>query len=612
MINAVKELDFLELYKRIVPKKMRKRVTPILRTLYSTATGIRFADAPLKRAEKEVIKSANSKYKHWRLADAMEEVDIVLRENPDQRSALHLKADILARMGEFRQAIILTKKLLRSRPTDLRAVDRLRALGAPYQYSVQNAERMFLIDGRRHQTYIDTSRYLNHGGLSKPAIKYALAGLAMPPPSDKKTASEVSTALYAELAHAHEVLGNFETAIEIYKKMDEGTTAFGKMASRYALCLLELGRAEEAEEVLHAAGAYPDGPIPYNAALIHTLYRLGKIKEAHRTYRARASSRAVREYFEMETDPRDLNLMGGEYHDKYCLFITEGGPGDELRFSSTYGMLTESFASTAITCDPRLTSLLSRSFPTIDFIPVQRYRNEVLTRRVDDRSMLTDFRLYPSVSDGVILKASECHLVCTVLDTLCETRPNRLSFQVRNSLVADPDLIDRWRKVLSKRNRPQIGIAWRSMLMSRDRNHHYLLASDIAKLGQSLNADFWLLQPNADPKELKLLSSCLPLRDPGIDLRDDFENQAALIENLDLVIAPLTTTAELAGALGAPTIIFGRTQTTIWRRNENGSDIWYGNARFVSGEPPNDVPTLIKNIAREAETLLARSKASHS
>jgi ADP-heptose:LPS heptosyltransferase len=161
----------------------------------------------------------------------------------------------------------------------------------------------------------------------------------------------------------------------------------------------------------------------------------------------------------------------------------------------------------------------------------------------------------------------------------------------------------KWKVRLSS-GRPQIGLAWRSLLLSKDRNHHYLLASDMAGLGRDIDADYWILQPHADDAEIKELRSAgLRVNVPKIDLKDDFEGQAALMSCLDAVVAPLTTTAELAGMVGAPVIIFGRSQQVIWRRNDDGSDVWYRKGRFVTGKPLHDVPSLIRAVAEACSSV---------
>ncbi|EHK56891.1 tetratricopeptide repeat protein [Allomesorhizobium alhagi] len=601
MFKFPNELDILDLYRRSVPKRLRKIAGPRLKAIYCAAMGIDALPSEGKKAENAVVRSANQKFKQWRLDDALEELDILLRENPDHRSGLHLKADVLARKGDIGSATKLTKKLLKSRPLDLRAIHRLKAMRKPYTHHVAHAERAITIEGRKPQTYLECAQYLNDGGLANDAIRFATAGLGLPLP---KGETNLRTALLAEYAHALEVNKRHLEAVDVYRMMDPKTPAYAKMASRYALCLLELDRADEAEQVL--VKAYEGGAVPYNAALVHTLNRQGRILDCHKLYRARTSSMAVSELLSCGKDPTQIDLKSGTYADKKCLFIVEGGPGDEIRLSTTYNELAGMVGQAVITCEPRLVSLFRRSFPQVEFVSVTRHRKEWLNVSIENRSKLTDNRLYNSVSNAVIDKAQECAFTCTMLDTLADTRPDRQSFRNQSLLTPDPELVQKWRGLSARR--AQVGLAWRSLLLSKDRNHHYLLASDIARLGGLVDADFWLLQPQADDKEIsELRSSGLHVNIPGIDLKDDFEGQVALMACLDAVISPLTVTAELAGMVGAPTIIIGRSQQVIWRRNDDGSDVWYRKARFVTGQPLHDVPSLVRNIATELSAVTRRS-----
>jgi hypothetical protein len=133
------------------------------------------------------------------------------------------------------------------------------------------------------------------------------------------------------------------------------------------------------------------------------------------------------------------------------------------------------------------------------------------------------------------------------------------------------------------------------------RNRHYFSANDLLPLA-NLQADFWLLQIGSTVEELETLDSHLSLKVmPGLDLKDDFEGQAALMKNLDFVISPLTNTAEFAGSLGVQTLIAAPDYTTSWRRNADGRDIWYRSATILTSESAggreNIIPEIVKLIS---------------
>ena len=371
-------------------------------------------------------------------------------------------------------------------------------------------------------------------------------------------------------------------------------------------CLLDMGQAERSEQLLKTIGAHEGGAIPYHGTVLAARYAQGLIKKAHQMYRWRATSVDLAAYFKMPQLPKDIDLLGGKHRDQDSLFVAEGGPGDEIRIAALYDELTDLCKSVTISCDPRLKSLLQRSFPAINFIPTTRYRKEVLSSDIESRSLLTNFRLYQCLSDAIITEAQGKSLVCSTLDTLMELRGERHQFKGGSRLTPDSESAEQFRTLLAQRpNRKKVGLSWRSMLTSNARNRHYLKAEDLAPLAKIEGVDFWLLQTQVTEHELSVLKDAgLTVTVPDIDLKDDFERQAALIANLDATIGPLSTMAELSGMVGTRTIIFCRTNDATWRKNNDGSDVWYENGRLLTGAPEHDVPSLISRIETELSDLV--------
>ena len=153
----------------------------------------------------------------------------------------------------------------------------------------------------------------------------------------------------------------------------------------------------------------------------------------------------------------------------------------------------------------------------------------------------------------------------------------------------------------------KIGLAWRSMIRSSARSKHYLSVEDLSAFRGKENIEIWVLQPDWDAGEINQLreifgESNVHLAE-DVDLIDDFERQAALIVGLDAVISPCSTTAELASALGIKTYILSNSYMTSWRKNEDGSDIWYANSRLITGENVGNKRTLVLNLIKEIDYL---------
>lgn len=347
----------------------------------------------------------------------------------------------------------------------------------------------------------------------------------------------------------------------------------------------------------------------FDKDLIHINYALGNIESAHRSYRRRKTSMLIVEAFDQPVSAMDLQIRTGKKRGS-ALVLAEGGPGDEIRFSALYDELAQHVEHLTVTCDPRLQTLLSRSFPEMDFVPIRRFRSEELAAAdLSGRS-----KVHPSLKTFLNDEVFEApyEIVFSTLDALGEFRRQRQDFDRAPQLVPDADrTAEIGARVHRNKGRLQIGLCWRSMRQDEARNRHYFSVSDLLPLA-SLDADFWLLQIAATDEELETLGRHLSLKImDGLDLKDDFEGQAALMANMDFVISPLTNTAEMAGSLGVPTFIAAPDYTTSWRRNDDGSDIWYRSARTITSESVGGRHNIMQEIADKiAQT--ARSRAPRS
>jgi tetratricopeptide (TPR) repeat protein len=154
-----------------------------------------------------------------------------------------------------------------------------------------------------------------------------------------------------------------------------------------------------------------------------------------------------------------------------------------------------------------------------------------------------------------------------------------------------------WRDKLGGRARPRVGLVWsggfrpdQPELWAVNRRRNMPLAEMMSLLHPGL--EYYSLQ-KGEPAESELAQlkadgwSGPELIDFTGELHD-FEDTAALIEQLDLVISVDTSTAHLAGALGKPVWILNRFDT-CWRWFLDRSDTpWYPTARIYRQERAND------------------------
>ncbi|WP_048647510.1 hypothetical protein [Nitratireductor soli] len=395
-----------------------------------------------------------------------------------------------------------------------------------------------------------------------------------------------------------------EAIVHLERHLDD--ERFGKSARLHlGECLFEVGRADDALRMIE--DAYSDGVFPRAFNLFYFLLRFtgGRMRESWEEYRNRDFSRALARNFgnkyvqHLDEIPRDQSVF----------MIAEGGPGDELRFATMYPELSSRFSRLTITCEPRLWSILQRNFPSIRFVPTARWRKEMVPSDYATRRGIGDEKLIYTLSKEAAVIAETSDAFCSVCDVLADLRPDYSAFgKTQSYLMARPDLREEWAKKVRLQGvseLPNIALSWRSMLRHVRRDMHYLAVDDLAPL-KSLDAVYWLFQTGVEDEEVADLKRLLPnvrLADP-LDLKDDFEGMAAFLANMDCVIAPCNTTAELAGALGVPTIMFGRTRGSRWRARESGQDIWHPSVRNAFGEPLGNRAATVEAIVSELRLTL--------
>jgi len=83
----------------------------------------------------------------------------------------------------------------------------------------------------------------------------------------------------------------------------------------------------------------------------------------------------------------------------------------------------------------------------------------------------------------------------------------------------------------------------------------------------------------------------------GVDQYNDFEAVAACMCSMDLIIAPFTTVAELAGALGRPTWLLSNSADAHWRKRPgDGFDVWHNSTTHIEGSILGNKESLVDSL----------------
>ena len=204
------------------------------------------------------------------------------------------------------------------------------------------------------------------------------------------------------------------------------------------------------------------------------------------------------------------------------------------------------------------------------------------------------------VGQGMIFPAFDVHApllsVPGILKTSLETIPAKMPY-----LFAKPALVEQWRKRLSELDGFKIGIAWQGepevsvAIVSVPFRLRYF-----APLAEVPGVRLISLQKGPGVEQLAEVRDLFPVTDLGDELDEQsgpFMDTAAVMMNLDLVIAADTAIAHLAGALGVPVWV-ALPLVPDWRWLLDCSDSpWYPAMRLFRQARPGDWESVFTAMA---------------
>lgn len=322
---------------------------------------------------------------------------------------------------------------------------------------------------------------------------------------------------------------------------------------------------------------------------------------------------AYEQYIKENFSKKLNHLLGAKYrvansssdisYEDNSILLAVYGPGDEIRFSSIYNEISLNFEEKhfSITCDERLYSLFKRSFPSINFIPVARTRGVNALYPVENYNQLPSIKLCTLLDNTSYKKLTKFDKIFLVTDFISKLRDKQEDFHGKFFLKEDIDLYTKFQnRLITYKNKLLVGINWRSSLTNFSRMEHYLSVQELSPIFQIPEIQFVNLQYDDCQSELNWLNENFPnkiINLEDIDQYNDFESVSALMKNLDLVIAPATSVAELAGALGIPTWLFSNSSEIDWRKvDSRGTDIWHNSITIVDVKEKGNKKLLVQEI----------------
>ncbi|HPN38012.1 MAG TPA: glycosyltransferase family 9 protein, partial [Melioribacteraceae bacterium] len=360
------------------------------------------------------------------------------------------------------------------------------------------------------------------------------------------------------------VMGKFEEAAELFiliiKQEPNHLSALNNLANTY----LDLMDFESAKEIYRTIFTlYPEAALEhfnYGLALLLNENLLEGFK--HYEYRLKLDQ------YSREIINRN-RWQGEDLLNKTILVYGEQGIGDIIMFSRFFTNLKNRYNCKIIfECRIEIINLIKLNFPFIKFIE----RGESLEN--------FNFDYY-------------CSLLSLPLFLNIKTIN-----EINNEpyLIANKDLESKWSEVLTSSDFIKIGFVWKGNPYPIEHRKRHTDLKYFINLSKLNNVKLFSLQFGENCKEI--------LEENGItELAYNFDETAAIIKNLDLVITVDTSIAHLSAALGVKTwILLTKVPDWRWGLNKNKS-YWYNTVKLFRQNNFNNWSDVFDDITKELKEL---------
>lgn len=358
--------------------------------------------------------------------------------------------------------------------------------------------------------------------------------------------------------------------------------------NNYSMASKEAQQWDEAERAASAACQYAPNDASIRVNLSMTRLVRGNFAQGWADHELRwqgsselASGRPVFPKPEWRGEP----LAG-----RTLLVWGEQGMGDLLQFSRYIPMLAERVHREG-------GKLVWNSFPQMGALLA--------------RSMHGHYDLYTSGGPVEALPPFDYEISLVSLPYVFGTREDTIPGPARY-LSSDPAAAARWRERLAGETRLKVGLTWTGSLTHKRNPFRRVGLERLARhFGGIDNVAFYSLQPGAQ-------ADIEAARNAGFDVIDytgewkTFDDTAAFVDALDLVISVCTSAAHLAGALGQRAwILLDVNPHWVWLLDRRDSP-WYPNTTLYRQKHFRQWDPVLETMSADLATLAAAHRAQHA
>lgn len=190
-----------------------------------------------------------------------------------------------------------------------------------------------------------------------------------------------------------------------------------------------------------------------------------------------------------------------------------------------------------------------------------------------------------------------------VFQTNLNTIPSSPSY-----LTPDHERMEHWRTRFDSKTKMKIGIVWQGDPTYRWDHLRSLPLRLFESIGRLPNVQLFSLQKGYGTEQINDPNLGFPIDDLGGRLDESggaFMDTAAVMTHMDLVIAPDTAVAHLAGAMGVPTwLLLPTIPHWVWMLDRDDTP-WYPSMRLFRQSAKQDWRCVIDRVAEQVRMLNA-------